>query len=89
MGGVIADRHNRRFLLISSQVVQTVVGALLALLVWFGVVHVWHVLLLSCMTGFAQAFGGPAYQSLVPSLVRSRTCRTPLPSTRSSSTCRA
>ena len=31
--------------------------------------RIWHVLLLSCLSGFAQAFGGPAYQSLVPSLV--------------------
>ena len=30
---------------------------------------VWYVLALSFLTGCAQAFGGPAYQSLVPSLV--------------------
>ena len=69
VGGVVADRHNRRFLLISSQVVQLSAAALLALLVWYDVVRIWHVLLLSCTTGFAQAFGGPAYQSLIPSLV--------------------
>ena len=69
VGGVIADRHNRRLLLISSQVVQLSSAALLAGLVWFDVVRIWHVLLLSCLTGLAQAFGGPAYQSLVPSLV--------------------
>jgi predicted MFS family arabinose efflux permease len=32
-------------------------------------VQIWLVLLLSCATGLAQAFGGPAYQSLIPSLV--------------------
>jgi predicted MFS family arabinose efflux permease len=32
-------------------------------------VHIWHVLALSVLTGLAQAFGGPAYQSLLPSLV--------------------
>jgi MFS family permease len=69
VGGVVADRHNRRLLLISSQVVQLSSAALLALLVWFDVVRIWHVLLLSCVTGLAQAFGGPAYQSLIPSLV--------------------
>jgi len=69
VGGVIADRHNRRLLLISSQVVQLTAAAVLAALVWFDVVRIWHVLLLSCATGFAQAFGGPAYQSLIPSLV--------------------
>ena len=69
VGGVVADRHNRRTLLISSQVVQLTAAALLAALVWLDVVRIWHVLLLSCCTGFAQAFGGPAYQSLIPSLV--------------------
>src|SRR5437762_2759086 len=41
----------------------------LALLMYLHVVHVWHILLLSFVTGLAQSFGGPAYQSLLPSLV--------------------
>ena len=36
---------------------------------YFGIVQMWHILLLSFITGTAQAFGGPAYQSLIPSLV--------------------
>ena len=39
------------------------------LLVYFDVVQIWHILLLSFTTGLAQAFGGPAYQALIPSLV--------------------
>jgi predicted MFS family arabinose efflux permease len=42
---------------------------ILAALVYANVVRIWHVLALSVMTGLAQAFGGPAYQSLLPSLV--------------------
>src|SRR5208337_4110108 len=34
-----------------------------------GLVHVWHILCLSFISGFAQAFGGPAYQALIPTLV--------------------
>jgi predicted MFS family arabinose efflux permease len=41
----------------------------LALLVYFDVVTITYILALSFVTGIAQAFGGPAYQSLVPSLV--------------------
>src|SRR3989475_13328474 len=44
-------------------------AATLALLVYFEVVQIWHILVLSFTTGLAQAFGGPAYQSLIPSLV--------------------
>src|SRR5437870_6921814 len=41
----------------------------LALLVYFDLVTITYILVLSFTTGLAQAFGGPAYQSLIPSLV--------------------
>ena len=69
IGGVVADRRDRRQLLLASQYVQMAAAFTLATLVYFDVVRVWHVLALSVMTGMAQAFGGPAYQSLLPSLV--------------------
>ncbi len=69
IGGVIADRHDRRRLLIASQYVQMAAAFVLAALVFFDVVRIWHILALSFVTGLAQAFGGPAYQSLIPSLV--------------------
>jgi MFS family permease len=69
IGGVIADRHDRRRLLLGSQYVQMATAFTLAALVYFGRVTVWHILALSFLAGIAQAFGGPAYQSLVPSLV--------------------
>ena len=69
LGGVIADRHDRRRLLIGSQYVQMATAFTLAALVWTGHIRIAHILLLSFVTGFAQAFGGPAYQSLIPSLV--------------------
>ena len=69
IGGVVADRRDRRKLLLASQVVQMSAAFALALLVAFGQVTIWHILALSFLTGCAQAFGGPAYQSLIPSLV--------------------
>ena len=69
IGGVVADRRDRRRLLLASQVVQMISAFALAILVVGGWVHIWHVLALSFLSGCAQAFGGPAYQSLVPSLV--------------------
>ncbi len=69
VGGVIADRHDRRRLLLGSQYIQMTTAFALASLVYFGHVRIWHVLALSFVTGMAQAFGGPAYQSLIPSLV--------------------
>jgi MFS family permease len=69
VGGVVADRHDRRRLLLTSQYIQMTTAFTLALLVYFDVVRIWHVLILSATTGFAQAFGGPAHQSLMPLLV--------------------
>ena len=69
VGGVLADRRDRRRTLLTSQYIQMTTAAILALLVFFRVVQIWHILVLSFMTGLAQAFGGPAYQALIPSLV--------------------
>jgi len=68
-GGVASDRFDRRKILIGSQVGQMVSALLLALLFFTGTVKVWHILALSFFTGFAQAFGGPANQSLLPMMV--------------------
>ena len=72
IGGVVADRQDRRRLLLMSQYIQMGAAFTLAGLVAAGAVRIWHVLLLSALTGFAQAFGGPAYQSLIPLLVDTR-----------------
>src|SRR6202051_4632926 len=69
IGGVVADRMERRKILLSSQYVQTPTAPLPTILVTIGRVHVWHILCLSFISGFAQAFGGPAYQALIPTLV--------------------
>jgi MFS family permease len=69
IGGVVADRRDRRQLLLMSQYVQMATAFTLAALVYWDVIRIWHVLTLSVITGMAQAFGGPAYQSLIPSLI--------------------
>lgn len=69
-GGVFADRRNRQGILIFSQIVQMICAFVLAALVATGKVHVWHIWCLSFTVGLAQAFGGPAYSALIPSLVK-------------------
>ena len=66
---LLADRSERRKILLVSQYVQMGSAALLTVLVAAGAVHVWHILCLSFVSGLAQAFGGPAYQALIPTLV--------------------
>jgi len=69
IGGVVADRAERRKILLGSQYVQMATAGLLTILVTTDLVHVWHILCLSFISGLAQAFGGPAYQALIPTLV--------------------
>jgi len=71
VGGVIADRIDRRRVLLGSQYVQMTCAFFLTLLIAFNLLrhHVWPILCLSFIVGCAQSFGGPAYQALVPSLV--------------------
>lgn len=69
IGGVIADRIDRRRVLLGSQYTQMTCAFVLTLLIAFKIVKVWHILGLSFVVGCAQAFGGPAYQALVPMLV--------------------
>jgi MFS family permease len=72
IGGVLADRFDRRRILIISQYAQLTFALTLAALAFFKVpnmILVWSALTLSFMTGSVQAFGGPAYQSLIPMLI--------------------
>jgi predicted MFS family arabinose efflux permease len=69
IGGVVADRTERRKILLVSQYVQMASAGVLTVLVTAGWVHVWQILCLSGVSGLAQAFGGPAYSALIPTLV--------------------
>jgi predicted MFS family arabinose efflux permease len=69
LGGVVADRRDRRHMILTSQIVQLLVALALAALVVADQVKLGYVLTLSFVTGCVRAFGGPAYQSLLPSLV--------------------
>jgi MFS family permease len=72
IGGVVADRHDRRRLLTGSQFVQAFAALSLAVLVATGQVTIALIFLLSFTAGCGQAFGGPAYQAMIPSLVPRR-----------------
>ncbi|MGZ6970997.1 MAG: MFS transporter [Thermoanaerobaculia bacterium] len=69
VGGVLADRMDRRRILLLSQVVQLSSAFLLAGLIYTNRIEVWIILVLALVVGVAQSFGGPAYQALVPTLV--------------------
>jgi MFS family permease len=67
--GVLADRVDRRRLLITTQVVLAVLSATLAFLATTGVIQFWHILAISLVSGCAGAMQLPALQALLPMLV--------------------
>jgi len=69
IGGVFADRMDRRKMLLSSQYIQMICAFVLAALFFTHTVKVWEILFLSFVVGLGQSFGGPAYSALLPTLV--------------------
>lgn len=69
-GGVVADRVERKKIMLLSQYLQMAFALTLAVLIFSGNVKVWHIFLISFLTGSAQSFSGPAYISLLPLLVK-------------------
>lgn len=72
VGGVYADRHDRRKLLLAAMTAMMVFAAILAVLTQAAVVSVWHVFVLSLLSGTALAMAAPAYQAFVHDLVGRR-----------------
>ena len=69
VGGVFADRLDRRKMLLMSQYIQMICAFVLAALFFTHAVRIWQILSLSFIVGLGQSFGGPAYSALLPTLV--------------------
>ncbi len=72
LAGVYADRHNRHRILVATQVVSLLQACFMALLTFSGIVHVWHIILLSIMLGVVNAFDMPARQSFIIDIVEDK-----------------
>ncbi len=69
-GGVVADRMDRRWLLIITQGVAALLALSLALLSFFSQVQVWHIYAVTFLSGAVGIFDSPARTALIPALVR-------------------
>ncbi|HEY0433296.1 MAG TPA: MFS transporter [Chitinophagaceae bacterium] len=72
LGGAVSDRYNRYKVLLATQAASMIQAVLITLLVAWGRYSVWHILGLSAMLGFINAFDVPARQFLVNELVPDR-----------------
>ena len=69
IAGAVADRMNRRRLLLITQTGLCLISLTQALLVFFGLIQVWQVYLLSALSLTCAGFESAARQSFIPSLV--------------------
>lgn len=69
IGGVLADRFDRRVMLIWVQVAGAVPAAILAALTLADRVEVWHVFVLAAMSGVVNGFDIPMRQAFVVEMV--------------------
>ncbi|GII96970.1 MFS transporter [Sinosporangium siamense] len=70
--GAIADRFDRRTILIVSDTAAAVVTAVLGLLIYTGGLEVWHIYLGSAVGSAAGSFQLTAYQAMTPLLIPKR-----------------
>jgi MFS family permease len=69
IGGAIADRHNRRKILIITQTLAMIFASVLAILTLTETVQVWHLFIIAACFGTANAFDIPTRQSFVVDMV--------------------
>jgi MFS family permease len=69
LGGSVADRLNRRRILVATQTIAMLLAFLLAALTLTGRVHLWHVFGLAALLGITNAFDIPTRQAFVVDMV--------------------
>ncbi len=70
--GVLADRWNRKNILVITQALAMVQAFILALLAFTNAIAVWHIAVLSTFVGVVNAFDAPVRQSFVVDMVEDR-----------------
>jgi MFS family permease len=69
LGGLIADRYNRRKILLITQTTATLVAFALGFLTLIGNIQLWHIYMLTGIQAIAISFDTPARAALIPNLL--------------------
>ena len=69
IAGTVADRYNRRHIMILADCGAAVATAVLALILFLGDLQVWHIYLVTLFGATFSAFQGPAYMASTTMLV--------------------
>ena len=69
LAGVLADRWNRKLLVLAADLFQALTTLALISLFWFDVAAIWQVLVLLTLKGVFQAFHMPVVFAIIPTMV--------------------
>jgi MFS family permease len=72
LGGVAADRFDKRRLLVTAETIVFALALATAVLVHTGLIQIWHLIALGLLQGIVTPFSMPVRTALVPHLVEER-----------------
>ncbi|MDI1302619.1 MAG: MFS transporter [bacterium] len=72
VGGVLADRADRRRIIAVFQSIQMLCPVMLVVLLLAGILQPWEVIVISLVVGITDALSMPSFQTIVPSIVERR-----------------
>lgn len=68
-GGAIADRYDRKRIILFSEFMQTILASALAAIAFSGNLKAWHIYLFTVLNATVETAGSPARSALLPSLI--------------------
>ena len=69
VGGSVADRYDKRKILLITQYLQIGIAVSVGLLIWSGHIAIWQVFIFAAIHGVSNSFEMPTLSALVPELV--------------------
>jgi MFS family permease len=69
VGGSVADRFDKRKILLTTQYLQIGIAVSVGLLIWSGHIAIWQVFIFAAIQGVSNSFEMPTLSALVPELV--------------------
>ena len=71
-GGIVADRVDRKKLLLVTESILVVLWSVVALLITLGLFEWWYFIISAVISGVIQSFGRPGHQAMIGSVVDSK-----------------
>ncbi|MFN2540736.1 MAG: MFS transporter [Chthoniobacterales bacterium] len=70
IGGSVADRVDKRKILLATQYAQIALAISMGLLIWSGKIEIWHIVVFAALLGISNSFEMPTLTAFVPELVK-------------------